>query len=328
MTDELEERLSAIFKATDISERALFEEAGAAIRRGELVAFPTETVYGLGADALNADAVKKIYEAKGRPSDNPLILHVCDIKMAESVVEINWRARFLMEKFWPGPLSIVLDAKPAVPERTRGGLSTAAVRMPDNRIALELIKASGCPIAAPSANKSGRPSPTDAETVREDLGDAVKIILDGGNTRVGVESTVLDLTGDHVVLLRPGGVTKEQLEYVLKEEVLLPRDSLMIKRSPGTRYRHYAPSIPLKLCASSQISVKEGTKWAWIGTREPELKPYTKILFSNIEEYTKELFRALRTIEKSGAEIIIAEDPGSTGIALALRDRLERAAGK
>ena len=328
MTDELEERLSVIFQATDISERALFEEAGAAIRRGELVAFPTETVYGLGADALNADAVKKIYEAKGRPSDNPLILHVCDIKMAESVVEINWRARFLMEKFWPGPLSIVLDAKPAVPERTRGGLSTAAVRMPDNRIALELIKASGCPIAAPSANKSGRPSPTDAETVREDLGDAVKIILDGGNTRVGVESTVLDLTGDHVVLLRPGGVTKEQLEYVLKEEVLLPRDSLMIKRSPGTRYRHYAPSIPLKLCASSQISVKEGTKWAWIGTREPELKPYTKILFSNIEEYTKELFRALRTIEKSGAEIIIAEDPGSTGIALALRDRLERAAGK
>ena len=328
MTDELEERLSVIFQATDISERALFEEAGAAIRRGELVAFPTETVYGLGADALNADAVKKIYEAKGRPSDNPLILHVCDIKMAESVVEINWRARFLMEKFWPGPLSIVLDAKPAVPERTRGGLSTAAVRMPDNRIALELIKASGCPIAAPSANKSGRPSPTDAATVREDLGDAVKIILDGGNTRVGVESTVLDLTGDHVVLLRPGGVTKEQLEYVLKEEVLLPRDSLMIKRSPGTRYRHYAPSIPLKLCASSQISVKEGTKWAWIGTREPELKPYTKILFSNIEEYTKELFRALRTIEKSGAEIIIAEDPGSTGIALALRDRLERAAGK
>lgn len=328
MTDELEERLSVIFQATDISERALFEEAGAAIRRGELVAFPTETVYGLGADALNADAVKKIYEAKGRPSDNPLILHVCDIKMAESVVEINWRARFLVEKFWPGPLSIVLDAKPAVPERTRGGLSTAAVRMPDNRIALELIKASGCPIAAPSANKSGRPSPTDAETVREDLGDAVKIILDGGNTRVGVESTVLDLTGDHVVLLRPGGVTKEQLEYVLKEEVLLPRDSLMIKRSPGTRYRHYAPSIPLKLCASSQISVKEGTKWAWIGTREPELKPYTKILFSNIEEYTKELFRALRTIEKSGAEIIIAEDPGSTGIALALRDRLERAAGK
>ena len=328
MTDELEERLSAIFKATDISERALFEEAGAAIRRGELVAFPTETVYGLGADALNADAVKKIYEAKGRPSDNPLILHVCDIKMAESVVEINWRARFLMEKFWPGPLSIVLDAKPAVPERTRGGLSTAAVRMPDNRIALELIKASGCPIAAPSANKSGRPSPTDAATVREDLGDAVKIILDGGNTRVGVESTVLDLTGDHAVLLRPGGVTKEQLEYVLKEEVLLPRDSLMIKRSPGTRYRHYAPSIPLKLCTPSQISVKEGTKWAWIGTREPELKPYTKILFSKIEEYTKELFRALRTIEKSGAEIIIAEDPGSTGIALALRDRLERAAGK
>ena len=191
----MKERLSAIFAKTKPEERELFERAAQIIRSGGLVGMPTETVYGLAANALDAEAVKKIYLAKGRPSDNPLILHVCDIEMAALCVELNQRAESLMELFWPGPLSLVLNAKPVVPARTRGGLSTAAIRMPNNRIALELIKASGVPIAAPSANISGRPSPTDSKTVKDDLGDNVDMVLDGGPTYVGVESTVLDVTG-------------------------------------------------------------------------------------------------------------------------------------
>ncbi len=297
------------------------------ILSGDLVGFPTETVYGLGANALDADAVSKIYSAKGRPSDNPLIIHVCDIKMAESVVELNWRARFLMDTFWPGPLSLVLKAKKTVPQVTRGGLDTAAIRMPDNPIALELIRAAGVPIAAPSANRSGRPSPTDAVTVREDIGDAVSMVLDGGPAVVGLESTVLDVSGGSPVLLRPGGISKEEIEKALDIPVLLPSDGESIKRSPGTRYRHYAPSIPLVLTDSSYSSEAEGKKWAWIGTSEPEHSPAVKIIFRDTEEYAKELFRALRMIEKSGAEIIIAQTPDESGIGRALKDRLMRASG-
>ena len=206
MSQEMEARLAKIFAQTTAEERREIEQAAAFIRDGRLVALPTETVYGLGANALDAEAVKSIYEAKGRPSDNPLILHVCSMEMADSVVKLNDRARFLMEKFWPGPLSMVLFARGVVPLRTRGGLETAAIRMPDNRLSLELIRASGVPLAAPSANISGRPSPTDAQTVRDDVGGKIAAILDGGECRVGVESTVIDLTGDKVVLLRPGGL--------------------------------------------------------------------------------------------------------------------------
>ncbi len=327
MTDDMTKRINKIFSQTNKELIADIEKAGDIIRSGGLVAFPTETVYGLGANALDAEAVKKIYAAKGRPSDNPLILHVCDVKMAESVVELNWRARYLMEKFWPGPLSLVLKAKPIVPERTRGGLSTAAIRMPDNGIALELIRASGVPIAAPSANKSGRPSPTDAQTVKEDIGDAVAMVLDGGPTRVGLESTVLDLTGEDPVLLRPGGISKEQIEEALHIQVLLSTDVNIIRRSPGTRYRHYAPKIPLILADEKAKEIIADKKWAWIGISEPIGNPCEKIIFANIDEYAKELFRAFRAIENSGAEIIVAEIPGKIGIGLALKDRLSRAAG-
>lgn len=326
MTHGMETRLEKIFAATSDDERREIEAAAQFILAGELVAIPTETVYGLGANALDEIAVKKIYEAKGRPSDNPLILHVCSMEMAASVVELNWRARFLMEKFWPGPLSIVLNAKDIVPSRTRGGLSTAAIRMPDSRLSLELIRAAGVPIAAPSANISGRPSPTDAQTVRDDVGGKVAMILDGGECRVGVESTVIDLTGEHVVLLRPGGTTKETLEAALGEQVLLPQDGNIIKRSPGTRYRHYAPTIPLIL-TEKDIAAAIGKKWAWMGVSEPDGEPCAKIIFSDRDEYAKELFRALRALERSGAEIIIAEKPDVTGIGRALLDRLIRAAG-
>lgn len=327
MISKMEEKIDIHISGLDKNMLPEIGRAAQKILSGKLVGFPTETVYGLGANALNAEAVVKIYKAKGRPSDNPLIIHVCDIKMAESVVELNWRARFLMETFWPGPLSLVLKAKEVVPQVTRGGLKTAAIRMPDNPIALELIRASGVPIAAPSANRSGRPSPTDAVTVRDDIGKAVSIVLDGGPTKVGLESTVLDLSGDDPVLLRPGGISKEDIENALHIPVILPYDGKSIKRSPGTRYRHYAPKIPLVLTDSFYSVEAEGKKWAWIGTSEPQHSPFLKIIFGNTEEYAKELFRALRVIETSGAEIIIAQTPNETGIGRALKDRLIRASG-
>lgn len=296
------------------------------IKSGGLVAFPTETVYGLGANALDAEAVRRIYETKGRPSDNPLILHVSSIEMTEELVELNWRARMLMEKFWPGPLSIVLPAKEVIPSRTRGGLPTAAVRMPDAPVALALIKFSDLPIAAPSANISGRPSPTDAETVRRDVGDKIPLVIDGGETRFGVESTVIDMTGEHAVLLRPGGLAKEDIEYELGEEVLLPQDQTMIKRSPGTRYRHYAPNVPLVLAAPDEIP-SDAENWAWMGVAEPNGNPTKKIKFSDDAEYARELFRAMRALEKSGVSAIYAEIPEERGIGRALKDRLVRAAG-
>ena len=309
----------------DPAQKLLCETGGRIIKEGGLVAFPTETVYGLGANALDADAVKKIYETKGRPSDNPLILHVSSIEMAEKLVDINWRARFLMERFWPGPLSIVLPAHPIVPARTRGGLDTAAVRMPDSAAALMLITESGVPIAAPSANISGRPSPTDAQTVRQDIGDKIPLIIDGGITCFGVESTVIDMTGDNPVLLRPGGLAKEAIEEALHIEVLLPHEQKMIRRSPGTRYRHYAPNIPLKLIPPAEAP--EFGNWAWLGTEQPHGTPAVKIILHDDAEYARELFRALRTLEHSGADIIYAQRPQSHGIGRALLDRLERAAG-
>ena len=305
---------------------AIVRRGAEIIKSGGLVAFPTETVYGLGANALDADAVRRIYETKGRPSDNPLILHVSSIEMTEGLVELNWRARMLMEKFWPGPLSIVLPAKEVIPSRTRGGLPTAAVRMPDAAVALALIKFSNLPIAAPSANISGRPSPTDAETVRRDVGDKIPLVIDGGETRFGVESTVIDMTGEHAVLLRPGGLAKEDIEAELGEEVLLPQDQTIIKRSPGTRYRHYAPNVPLILATPDEIPA-DAENWARMGVSEPAGNPAKKIKFRDDAEYARELFRAMRALEKSGVSAIYAEIPEERGIGLALKDRLVRAAG-
>jgi len=310
--------------------RGEIERAALIIRAGGLVAFPTETVYGLGANALNERAVALIYEAKGRPSDNPIIVHVSNIAMVEEMAELNSEARLLMEEFWPGPLSLVLKAKLTVPVKTRGGLATVAVRMPDNALALALIEAAGVPIAAPSANISGRPSPTDAHAVKQDLGDSVAVVLDGGATKVGLESTVLDVSGERLLLLRPGGISEEEIEKVLGVEILPARSEEEKKRSPGTRYRHYAPNVPLLLVKEDEEFWPEveasGKKWAWLGVNEPRSAPYRKILFADEAEYARELFRALRILEKSGAEIIIAEPPNEKGIGTALKDRLTRAA--
>ncbi|MDO4988563.1 MAG: L-threonylcarbamoyladenylate synthase [Synergistes sp.] len=322
------ERAKLKIQSLTLNETAEVEKGAEIIKRGGLVAFPTETVYGLGANALNAAAVASIYETKGRPSDNPLILHVSSVEMAAELVKINDMAIALMEKFWPGPLSVVLPVyEDKVPPRTRGGLDTAAVRMPDAAIALALIEKSGIPIAAPSANISGRPSPTDAETIRREIGKKIPLVIDGGETKFGVESTVVDLTGKNAVILRPGGVSKEMLEAALAAKVLLPQDQNIIKRSPGTRYRHYAPLLPLRLCKAGDTP-KDNGNWAWIGTSHPSGNPKVKVLFQNTGEYAKELFRTLRKLEESGTEIIYAEIPDDKGIGSALKDRLIRAAGE
>ena len=220
-------------------------EAAGIIRAGGLVAFPTETVYGLGANALDSAAVRSIFEAKGRPQDNPLILHVAKISDADKYAEVGPVARRLMKAFWPGPLTVVMFSSRAVPKETRANLETVAIRMPLHPLALALIEEAGSPIAAPSANRSGRPSPTSARAVAEDLGDFVGMILDGGNTSIGVESTVIDVTADPAVILRHGGVTKEMLSSVV--DLYAGCDAKTSHRSPGTRHRHYAPDIPLSL---------------------------------------------------------------------------------
>jgi L-threonylcarbamoyladenylate synthase len=307
----------------------IISEAGEAIRDGALVAFPTETVYGLGANGLDDKAVRKIFAAKGRPVDNPLILHFASPEDVEQVAYVDERAKLLMDIFWPGPLTLVLPVKSIVPPSVTAGLGTVAVRMPSHPVAMAFIKAAGVPIAAPSANKSGRPSPTEASSVLADLGDAVDIILDGGATDVGLESTVIDVTDKVVVLLRAGGMPVERIEEVVGRVVLLPGEEKK-KRSPGTRYRHYAPLIPLYLwkddCDWLRTEVA-GKRIGYIGMKEPLHPVEEKILFKTPEYYAHGLFSAFRVLEGRNIDIIIAEWPEEAGIGLALRDRLSRAAG-
>lgn len=224
----------------------LLAEPAEALRNGRLVAFPTETVYGLGANALDSTAVQSIYIAKGRPSDNPLIVHIADPAILDTLVtEIRPAVRKLMSAFWPGPLTMVLEKTACVPMVTTGGLDTVAVRMPDNPIALELIKKSGVPVAAPSANRSGKPSPTLAEHVTEDMNGRIAYIIDGGPCRVGVESTVLDMTGEIPTILRPGGITPEMIEQVVGcvqlDRSLTDKHNVVKPKAPGMKYTHYAP---------------------------------------------------------------------------------------
>ena len=324
------ERVARLLSSLTPQLAELTKKGGEFIASGELVAFPTETVYGLGANALDSTAVAKIYEAKGRPSDNPLILHVASVEMAESLVHWSERAELLASKFWPGALSLVLPARDIVPSKTRGGLATAAVRLPANAIALSLIENSALPIAAPSANISGRPSPTEARVVAEEMGDKIPLVIDGGQTVFGVESTVLDITTEKAVLLRAGGVSKEEIEEVIGEKVFLPQTENEVKRSPGTRYRHYAPLVPLFLVEQGS-EIAEAKKWFWIGTKKAKFslsKPLAQKLCLDYNVYARELFKTLREAEAKGAEVIYAELPSETGIGRALKDRLTRAASK
>ena len=242
-------------------DEAKLQEAAGILRAGGLVAFPTETVYGLGGNGLLKEASRSIYAAKGRPSDNPLILHISDMKELEPITrEISGRARTLAEHFWPGPLTMILNKAEIVPLETTGGLSTVAVRMPEHEVARRLIALAGVPVAAPSANTSGRPSPTTAAHVREDLEGKIEAILDGGPSGIGLESTIVDLSGEEPVLLRPGAITAEMLEEALGERVLLdpalekPLDPSVHPKAPGMKYRHYAPKAPMVI-----IQGKAGT---------------------------------------------------------------------
>ncbi len=315
--------------------RAIAKATGI-LSRGGLVAFPTETVYGLGAVASDSQAVARIFAAKGRPADNPLIVHVASLDMLESIAyEVPDVARRLIEAFWPGPLTLVLRRSSRLPPIVSAGLDTVAVRVPADPVALDLIRCTGQPIAAPSANRSGRPSPTSAQHVLRDLGDAVDLILDGGPTDVGVESTVLDVTGLPPVLLRPGGVSKEELERVVGP-VRLYRPDGGPPRSPGLKHRHYAPDCRVMLVEPSEWRdvlprVQEMDQCIGILCRSlhgPDGVPaaYFRRVAGDEAEYARALFAGFREAEAAGVELLLVEAVAETGVGLAIMDRLRRAA--
>ncbi len=307
-------------------------QAAAVLRAGGLVAFPTETVYGLGADALSEEAVAAIFEAKGRPAYNPLICHVPDLRSAEELGLFDERARRVAEAFWPGALTLVVSRNPrcAAAPAVSAGLDTIAIRMPDHELALNLLRETGRPLAAPSANKSGGVSPTTAAHVERSLGAAVDMILDGGPCRVGLESTVLSLTSSTPLLLRPGGVTLDELEAVIgsvaihaSEGTTKPKEQGLI--SPGLLDSHYAPHLPVRLNAGS---VRPGEAALAFGTETPENADVVLNLSAagDLDEAAANLFRFLYELD-SDDHIGIAVAPiPERGIGRAINDRLRRAA--
>ena len=260
----METKIRKLRKSEEYQEenRKTLQEAGDILKRGGLVAFPTETVYGLGADALNEEAAKKIYAAKGRPSDNPLIVHITNMAALGKIVsQIPDAARKVAEAYWPGPLTMIFQKNYRVPYETTGGLESVAVRMPSHPVARALIAAGGGYIAAPSANTSGRPSPTRAEHVKEDLSGRIEMILDGGEVEIGLESTIVDFTSDKPVILRPGYISQEMIARVIGEvemdKGLLITDSAVKPKAPGMKYRHYAPKAGLTIVQGNPEAVRE-----------------------------------------------------------------------
>jgi L-threonylcarbamoyladenylate synthase len=307
---------------------ALIAEAAGHLRAGRLVAFPTETVYGLGGDATSDRAVARIFETKARPRFNPLIIHVPDADAARQLVDFTATARRLTDLFWPGPLTLVLPRRADCPVSllAGAGLDTLAVRMPGHPIALALLRATGRPIAAPSANRSGRVSPTLAEHVRQELGESVALVLDGGPCRVGVESTVLDLTGDPPVLLRPGGVAREALEGVLGPVgTAHPASGDHAPASPGMLSSHYAPGVAVRLNASIP---RPGEAWLGFGPTAPGLPPPDLQLSTagDPTEAAAGLFAALRALDHPRFTGIAVMPIPETGLGAAINDRLRRAA--
>ncbi|MGM0442510.1 MAG: L-threonylcarbamoyladenylate synthase [Elusimicrobiota bacterium] len=320
----------------------LIKKAAEFIIQGKLVAFPTETVYGLGADALNPDAVLKIYKAKKRPRANPLIVHVANMSDVFKITrEVPDSAKKLMEKFWPGPLSLVMKKSKIVPEAVTGGLNTVAVRMPQSRIALELVRQSGRPIAAPSANIFTGTSPTSAEHVIDDFGDKIDVVIDGGNTAVGVESTIIDMIGKPNKILRPGGVTLKELKEVL-EEVENIYGKVKEIRSPGMMPKHYSPKADLVLFEEKKDRIrnmkkeakryrKKGSLVGILATGENKNKFRsfkTKVLGpgSDYKSCASNLYRLLREFDKEKVDIILAEGLNREGVGEAVMDRLQKAA--
>ncbi len=332
-------------------DRELLREAGILLKKGALVAFPTETVYGLGGDGLQADAAARIYEAKGRPSDNPLILHIADVsdmeKLAVDIPELAYR---LAEKFWPGPLTMILKKSGMVPYTTTGGLDTVAIRMPSDEIAREIIRASGTYIAAPSANLSGRPSPTKAEHVIEDLSGRVEMIVDGGDSDIGLESSIIDLSGEVPMILRPGYITKEDFEQIVAEveydsAVLAtkPQESIVAK-APGMKYRHYAPKGQIFIVEGETSAVVDkingltteqesrGVRTAVLCAEETKEQYVCRYIFSlgslkSEKEISAHLFAALRSFDTEQMEVIYSESFEDTKLTKAIMNRLRKAAG-
>jgi len=302
------------------------------LKKGGLVCFPTETVYGLGAFAFNGSAIRKVFKAKGRPSDNPLIVHIADIHdLNMFAVDIPRKAVTLARRFWPGPLTLVLPSKKNVPDIVRGGLSTVAVRVPDHPVALALIRRLGTGIVAPSANLSGRPSPTKANHVFADLKGKVDLILDAGATKIGIESTVLDLTVHPPAILRQGGLAKEKIGRVIG----LVQDTKakgLLKRSPGTRYRHYAPRATLMIVRNPKevrSVLRKGKRVGLIYHSFDPRKirtPNTRRLRGDASEFAKNLFATIRELDDFGLDIILVERVRKRGIGNAIMERLQKAA--
>ncbi len=327
----------------------IIKEAAAVIRNGELVAFPTETVYGLGANALCSDAAKKIYAAKGRPSDNPLIVHIAKWQdLLYIAKDVPKEAEKLAKAFWPGPLTMIVNKNDRVPRETTGGMDTVAVRMPSHPAALALIRESGCLIAAPSANASGRPSPTMAEHVAEDLGGRIPVILDGGEVGIGIESTIIDLTEEIPMILRPGYITEEMLKSVIGEVRIDPgiiaADSAVKPKAPGMKYRHYAPRADLKIVDGSKDAVietinalteeqqKQEKKVGVIGTDETAACYRGDLILSvgsreDEDEIARQMYRILRAFDESGVDVIYSESFATPRIGQAIMNRLLKAAG-
>ena len=327
----------------------ILSDAGSILKQGGLVAFPTETVYGLGANALNKDAARKTYEAKGRPSDNPLIIHIARMEDLKAITrEVPEMAVKIAEKYWPGPLTMIFEKTDIVPYETTGGLETVAVRMPSEKIAMELIKAGGGYISAPSANTSGRPSPTMAEHVAEDMTGKIEMILDGGPVDIGVESTIVDMTVTPPMILRPGAITKEMLEELVGEvsvdKTLLSADTKEAPKAPGMKYRHYAPKAELSVVEgkledviafinqNAQAKMESGKKVGIIATEET-LEQYQcgniKCVGTREDEMTiaGHLYGILREFDSDDVDYIYSESFDADGIGSAVMNRLLKAAG-
>ena len=333
-------------------QEAALQKAGQIIREGGLVAFPTETVYGLGADAMNKSASERIYAAKGRPSDNPLIVHISRIEQAyEAAREVSTEARKLMEAFWPGPLTVILPRKEAVPRATTGGLDTVAIRMPSHPVAGRLIDAAERLIAAPSANLSGRPSPTLGEHVLEDMDGRIPMIIDAGPVDIGIESTIVDMTGEKAMILRPGYVTKKMIEDLLGHEILVDRaiagkrkPENVVAKAPGMKYRHYGPKGQMILVEGEEKEVQakinslveqkqaEGRVVGVIAAKESVPFYHADLVAEaggkqDPETVAASLYRILRQMDEYGCEIIYSESFFSEGMGNAVMNRMLKAAG-
>ncbi|MDO4521684.1 MAG: L-threonylcarbamoyladenylate synthase [Eubacteriales bacterium] len=323
--------------------------AGEILKSGGLVAFPTETVYGLGADALNAEAAAKIYQAKGRPSDNPLIVHIADVEALDRIAaKIPEEARKLAKAFWPGPLTMIFQKTPTVPYGTTGGLDTVAVRMPDHEIALALIRSGGGYIAAPSANTSGRPSPTTAQHVAEDMNGRIDMILDGGHAGIGVESTIVDLSGEVPMILRPGYINRAMLEQVIGpvevDPTLLSATAKGRPKAPGMRYKHYAPKADMMIVEGEQEAVirkinelvkeelSRGGRPGIIASDESRARYHQGVIRSmgsrsDELSISGHLYEVLREFDTENVTKIFSEAFDTPDMGMAIMNRLMKAAG-